>query len=112
MVRAFERRHPALGSSDLIAEVYRVLAAYYDRRTGAGPPGVDQAANALPDVPMRKLGRVWPPVRDIFMRGSPGLRRLLFLHHAPPASLKLSTKHRAEQYRVEQIYHVINSDLW
>jgi hypothetical protein len=28
------------------------------------------------------------------------------------ASLKLSAKHRADQYRSEQIYHVINSDLW
>src|SRR5690242_10678262 len=61
--------------------------------------------------PLRELGRVRPPVRDILMRGSPGLRRLLFLHHALPAR-KLSTKHRSEQYRSEQIYCVINSDLW
>jgi hypothetical protein len=111
-VRALEGRHPALSSSHLIAEIHRVLATYYDRWTGARPPGIDQAAHALPDVPVRELGRVRPPVRDILMRSSPGLRRLLFLHHALPASLKLSAKHRADQYRSEQIYHVINSDLW
>ena len=54
-VRALEGRHPALGSSHLIAEVDRVLAAYYDRRAGARPPGIDQAAHALPDVPAREL---------------------------------------------------------
>ena len=111
-VRALEGRHPALGAPHLIAEIHRVLATYYDRRTGARPPGIDQAAHALPDVPVRELGRVRPPVRDILMRGSPGLRRLLFLHHAPLTQPKLSTKHRSEQYRAEQIYHMINSDLW
>src|SRR5215475_14891697 len=84
-VRALEGRHPALGAPHLIAEIHRVLATYYDRRTGARSPGIDQAAHAQPDVPVRELGRVWPPVRDILMRGSPGLRRLLFLHHAPPS---------------------------
>src|SRR6185437_16757747 len=111
-VRAVEGRHPALGSSHLIAEIHRVLATYYDRRTGARPPGVDQAAHALPDVPVRELGRVRPPVWDILVRGSPDLRRLLFLHHAPLTQPKLSTKHRAEQYRSEKLYNVINSDLW
>src|SRR5262249_24786576 len=84
-VRALEGRHPALGSSHLLAEVHRVLAAYYDRWAGARPQSVDQAAHAPPDVPMRELGRVRPPVRDILGRGSPGLRRLLFLCHAPPS---------------------------
>src|SRR5262249_40040528 len=110
-VRALEGRHPALGAPHLIAEIHRVLTTYYDRRTGARSPGIDQAAHALPDVPVRELGRVWPPVRDILVRGSPGLRRLLFLHHALPASQKLSIKHRADQNRSEQIYNVINSDL-
>src|SRR5262245_222777 len=40
-------RHPALGLSHLIAEVHRVLAAYYDRRAGARPPSVKQTAHAL-----------------------------------------------------------------
>jgi hypothetical protein len=87
-VRALEGRHPALGSSHLIAEIHRVLAAYYDRRAGARPPGIDQAAHAPPDAPVRELGRGRPPVRDILVRGSPGLRRLLVLHHALPASLE------------------------
>src|SRR5690349_21412609 len=34
-VRALEGRHPALGAPHLIAEIHRVLATYYDRRTGA-----------------------------------------------------------------------------
>ena len=89
-VRALEGRHPALGSSHLIAEIHRVLATYYDRRTSARPP----------DVPVRELGRVRPPVRDILVRGSPGLRRLLFLHHALPASL--SSRLSIEQSSTEQ----------
>src|SRR5262249_50210656 len=80
--------HPALGLSHLLAEAPRVLAAYYDRRTGARPPSVNQTAHALPDVPVRELGRVRPPVRDILEGGSPGLSRSLFLHNALPASLE------------------------
>jgi hypothetical protein len=87
-VRALEGRQPAFDSSHLIAEVLRVLAAYYDRRARTRPPGVDKAAHALPDVPVRELGRVRPPVRDIPMRGSPSLSRLLFLHRALPAGLE------------------------
>src|SRR5215468_8748315 len=83
-IRALEEGPPVVGLSHLIAEVHRVLATYYDRWTGSRPPGIDQAAHALPDVPVRELGRVRPPVRDILVRGSPRLRRLLFLRHAPP----------------------------
>jgi hypothetical protein len=99
-VRALEGRHPALGAPHLIAEIHRVLATYYDRRTGARL-GIDQAAHALPDVPVRELGRVRPPVRDILMRGSPGLRLLLVLHRALPASLE-ALGLGIEQNRTEQ----------
>lgn len=56
----------ALGSPDLVPEIHRVLTADYERWAGARPPGVDQAAHAAPDMPVRELSRVGPPVWNFF----------------------------------------------
>jgi hypothetical protein len=86
-VRAFEGRTPAFGSPDLSAQLYGVLCAYDEGRTGARPTSIDQAAYAPPDMPLRELRRVRPPVRDIVGCGPPYLRRLFSLHCTLPASL-------------------------
>jgi hypothetical protein len=93
--------HLALGSADLISEIRRILAAHHHWWTGARPPGVDHAAHAPPDMPMRELGRVGPPVWNVLVRGSQRLRRLLLLHRTllvRPGSLRYSI----EQISTEQ----------
>jgi hypothetical protein len=85
-VRAFEGSTPAFGSPDLSTQLYGVLCAYDEGRTGARPTGKDQAAYAPTDMPLRELRRVRPPVRDILGCGPPYLRRLFSLHCTPPAS--------------------------
>jgi hypothetical protein len=106
-------RVPALGAPDLSAQLYGVLCAYDERWAGARPTSIDQAAYAPPDVPLRELGGIRPPVRDILGRGPRCLRRLFSLQYTLPANLADSeVKYRADQYRAEQIYPVINSGLW
>jgi hypothetical protein len=60
-------RQLALGSPDLIPEIHRVLAADHHRWTDARPPRVHKATHAAPDMPMRELSRVRPPVRNVLM---------------------------------------------
>src|SRR5215467_5911617 len=110
-VRAFEGRHPAFGSPDLSKQVRRILRTYDHWRAGARPPSVDQTAHAPPDVPVRELGRIRPPVRNLSVGSPERLRLLLFLHRDLPASPTTLAKSRTDQYRAEQLYHVINSDL-
>jgi hypothetical protein len=86
-VRAFEGSTPAFGSPDLGAQLYGVLCAYDKGWAGARPASIDQAAHAPPDMPLRELGRVRPPVRDILGCGPPYLRWLFSLHCTLPASL-------------------------
>jgi hypothetical protein len=84
-VRALGGCHPALGPFDLIAEIHGIFRAHYNWWAGARPPGVDQTAHASPDVPIRELGSVRPPVWNLLVRGSGRLNWLLFLHLALPA---------------------------
>src|SRR5690348_2955712 len=86
-VRAFEGDTPAFGSPDLSTQLYGVLCAYDEGWTGARPTSIDQAAYAPPDMPLRELGRIRPPVRDILGCDPPYLRRLFSLHCTLPASL-------------------------
>jgi hypothetical protein len=110
--RPNELSQPALGSPNLISEVHRVLAADYGGWAGARPPGVHQATHAAPDMPLRELVRIGPPIRSFLVCNSRSLRQLLFLHCASqPLRDVRASLYRADQYRAEQRYHVISSDL-
>jgi len=102
-VRAFEGIAPAFGSPDLSAQLYGILPAYHEGWAGARPTSIDQATYAPPDMPLRNLGHVRPPVRDILVCGPPYLRRLFSLHCTLPASLIgfSGVEYRADQYRAE-----------
>jgi hypothetical protein len=57
--------HPAFCAPDLISQVHGILPADHNRRAGAGPTRVHEAAHATPDVPLRELSRVGPPVPNV-----------------------------------------------
>lgn len=59
-----------LCSPDLSAQGHGILRAYNKRRAGAWPSRVNQAAHASPDMPVRELGGVGPPVRHVLVQGS------------------------------------------
>jgi hypothetical protein len=102
----------AFCSSDLITQIHGIFPAYDDRRAGTGTPCIDQAADPSPDVPLRELSRVGPPVWDFVVSGPQSLRRLFVARRAVPTSPRSHVEqHRADQYRADQIYHVIRSDL-
>ena len=74
-----------LCSPDLDEEIHRIIRAYHERWAGAWPPGVHQAADTAPDMPVRELSGIGPPVRDVF---SCDVRTggWLLIRHAPSGS--------------------------
>src|SRR5262245_8040417 len=54
--------------ADLVAKVDGALAAHHLRRARPGPPRVKQARHASPYVPVRELGGIRPPVRDLLVK--------------------------------------------
>jgi hypothetical protein len=55
-----------LCSPDLGEQIRGTIRAYYERWAGAWPPGVHQAADTAPDMPVRELSGIGPPFRDVF----------------------------------------------
>ena len=96
----------AFGSPDLISEIHHILATYHRRWTGARPPGIYQAAHAPPYMPVRELGRVRPPIRNILVCGSQFLRQLIFLHCVLSASLESSQGSIIDQSSTDQSRYI------
>src|SRR5215469_4513186 len=71
-----------LRQTDLVTKVHGALAAHHLRRARPGPSCIEQARDPAPDMPVRELGGVRPPVRDLLVKArSPGLR--VALHRSP-----------------------------
>jgi hypothetical protein len=85
-VRAFAGISHPFGSPDLSTQLYGVLCAYDEGRTGARQTSIDQAAYAPPDMPLRELGGIRPPVRDMVGRGPRCLSRLFSLQYTLPSA--------------------------
>ena len=75
----------ALCSPDLSKQIHGAVRADYERRAAAWPPGIHQAADTAPDMPVRELSGIGPPVRDVlscdFRTGG-----WLLILHAPSGS--------------------------
>ena len=82
---------PALCLPDLGEQIRGVARPYYKRRTGARPSRIHEAAHATPDMPVRKLSGIGPPVRDALAWEFRTGRRLLILH-APSGSTGRTVK--------------------
>src|SRR5262249_37434132 len=72
-----------LHQTDLVTKVHGALAAHHLRRARPGPARIEQARDPAPNMPVRELGGIRPPVRDLlFQAPQPGLR--VALHRSPP----------------------------
>src|SRR5260370_41980754 len=54
-----------LRRTDLVTKVHGALAAHHLRRARPGPSRIEQARDPSPDMPVRELGGIRPPVRDL-----------------------------------------------
>src|SRR6478752_3218513 len=57
-----------LRQADLVTKVDGALAAYHLRWARPGAPRVKQARYAAPHMPVRELGGIGPPVRDLVVK--------------------------------------------
>src|SRR5512132_4163403 len=74
--------------ADLVTKVDGGLAAHHLRRARSGPPRVKQARHASPHVPVRELGGIRPPVRDLVVKALlPG--QGFALHRSPLEDLDI-----------------------
>jgi hypothetical protein len=68
--------------ADLVTKVHSALAAYHLRWARPGPSCVKQARDPSPHMPVRELGGIRPPVRDLVVSALlPGYG--LALHRSP-----------------------------
>src|SRR5215472_14697301 len=57
-----------LHQTDLVAKVHGAFAAHHFRRARPGPSRIEQARDPSPNMPVRELGGIRPPVRGLLFK--------------------------------------------